>query len=592
MLEKREFDQNEFLARLATAVMVVSGFFSVIVFTLLLLNYLQVEAADPVDNLLITKMRQEYASMPQQDEALAQRIRDLDMLNRKAYFTSQGHLRTGATMLLIGVCTFLISFKYSLRWRRERPVLDGVPTAEKEFLSFAESRQMIMWAGVALLAVGLGATLLTESAIVRDSNMVVSAEAPAGADGAAATPEAGAAAVGPPAPTWEEVQLQWPSFRGPGSLGKAHFTNAPTSWDIAAGTGVKWKVPITLPGSNSPVVWGDRLYLSMGDETTREVHCYNTEDGALVWKKAVENIPGSPETPPKTTDDTGLAAPTMVAHGGQVFAIFANGDLVSFDKDGNQLWGRNIGLPKNHYGHSSSLIAYDKFLYVQYDEKSDPRLLALDVSTGVQVWMARRKSISWSSPILAQTEFGAQIILCSESTVDAYDPLTGKELWSQECLSGEVAPSPAYSNGMVFAANEYATAAGIQLTQGAAGIEAAIAWEYDDLLPEVSSPVGDGERFYFGTSHGILVCLDAKSGEQLWEAEMDSSFYSSPVLVGDRLYVLDTAGHMYIIKASSTYELMATIPTGEDTYATPAFLDGRIYLRAAGHLYCIEQPNV
>jgi outer membrane protein assembly factor BamB len=591
VLEKREFDQNEFLARLATAVMVVSGFFSVVVFTLLLLNYLQVEAADPVDNLLLTKMRMEYASLPQQDDLLAQRIRDLDMLNRKAYFTSQGHLRTGATLLLIGVCTFLISFKYSLRWRRERPVLDGVPTAEKEFLSFAESRQMIMWAGVAMLAVGLGATLLTESAIVRDSNMVVSAEAP-GADAAAASPEASATPAGPPSPTWDEVQLQWPSFRGPGSLGKAHFTTAPTSWDIAAGTGVKWKVPITLPGSNSPVVWGDRLYMTMGDETTREVHCYNTEDGALVWKKAVENIPGSPETPPKTTDDTGLAAPTMVAHGGQVFAIFANGDLVSFDRDGNQLWGRNIGLPKNHYGHSSSLIAYDKFLYVQYDEKTDPRLLALDVSTGAQVWMARRKSISWASPILAQTAFGPQVILCSESTVDAYDPLTGKALWSQECLSGEVAPSPAYSNGMVLAANEYAIAAGIQLTQGATGIEAAIAWEYDELLPEVSSPVGDGERFYYGTSHGILVCLDAKTGEQLWEAELDSSFYSSPVLVGDRLYILDTAGNMYIIKASSTYELMATIPTGEDTYATPAFLDGRIYLRAVGHLYCIEQPNV
>lgn len=592
MLEKREFDQNEFLARVATAVMVVSGFFSVIVFTLLLLNYLQVEAADPVDNLLITKMRQEYAAMPQQDELLAQRIRDLDMLNRKAYFTSQGHLRTGAILLLVGVCTFLISFKYSLRWRRERPVLDEVPTADKEFLAFAESRQMIMWAGVAMLAIGLGATLLTESAIVRDGNLVAAAPAEGGAATVETAAVPAAPEAGPPPPAWEAIEKNWPSFRGPGSLGKAHFTTAPTSWDIAAGTGVKWKVPITLPGSNSPVIWEDRLFLSMGDETTREVHCYNVEDGALLWKKAVENIPGTPEAPPKTTDDTGLAAPTMVAHGGQVFAIFANGDLVSFDKEGNQLWGRNIGLPKNHYGHSSSLLAYDKFLYVQYDEKSDPRLLALDVSTGAQVWMARRKSISWASPILAQTEFGPQIILCSESTVDAYDPLTGKALWSQECLSGEVAPSPAYSNGMVFAANEYATAAGIQLTQGATGIESAIAWEYDDLLPEVSSPVGDGERFYFGTSHGIIVCLDAKTGEQLWEAELEASFYSSPVLVGDRLYVLDTAGNMYIIKASSTYELMATIPTGEGTYATPAFLDGRIYLRSVGHLYCIEQGHV
>lgn len=587
MLEKREFDQNEFLARLATAVTVVAGFFSVIVFTLLLLNYLQVEAADPVNNLLITKMRQEYAALPQQDDALAQRIRDLDLLNRKAFFTSQGHLRTGATLLLIGVCTFLISFKYSLRWRREKPALESVPTADKEFLAFAESRQMIMWAGVALLAVGLGATLLTESAIVRDSRMVASAAAPDAPASAAAAPEA----AGPPPPTWPEMEKNWPSFRGPGSLGKAAGSDAPTSWDIAAGTGVKWVADITLPGSNSPVIWGDHLYFSAADENTREVYCYNINDGTQLWKQSVGKLPGSPDIQPKVTDDTGYAAPTMVAHGDQVFAIFADGDLVSFDKDGKQIWGRNIGMPKNHYGHSSSLIAYDKFLYVQYDEKTNPRLMALDVATGAEVWVAKRTAISWASPILAQTEFGPQLVLCSESTVDAYNPLTGSALWSQECLSGEVAPSPAYSNGMIFAANEYATANGIQLSQGADGVDAAIAWEYDELLPEVSSPVGDGERFYFGTSSGILVCLDAKTGEQLWEAELESGFYSSPVLVGDRLYVLDKDGHMYIIKASSTYELMATIPTGEGTFATPAFLDGRIYLRSVGHLYCIESSN-
>ena len=201
MLEKREFDNNEFLARLATAIMVVSGFFSVLVFTLLLINFLQIEAVDPVDNLTLTKMRQEYASLPQQDEALAQRIRDLDMLNRKAFFTSQGHLRTGAILLLVGVCTFLISFKYSLRWRREKPVLEQVPTAEMEFLALAEARQMIMWAGVAVLAVGLGATLLTESALSRESRMVASAALEAAGEDSAAK-EAATEAASAPAITW------------------------------------------------------------------------------------------------------------------------------------------------------------------------------------------------------------------------------------------------------------------------------------------------------------------------------------------------------------------------------------------------------
>jgi outer membrane protein assembly factor BamB len=590
VLEKREFDKNEFLARLATAVTVVSGFFSVIVFTMLLFNFLQVEAADPVDNLMLTKMRQEYASLPQQDEVLAQRIRDLDMLNRKAFFTSQGHLRTGATLLLIGICTFLIAFKYSLRWRREKPVLETVPTADKEFLALAESRQLITWASVAMLAIGLGATLLTESAVVRDSSMVASAALDSAGEESAAK-DAATEAAAAPAITWEQMEKNWPSFRGPGSLGKAHFTNAPTSWDLAAGTNVKWKVDLTMPGYNSPVIWGDRLYLSAADETAHEIYCFNVNDGSQLWKQVVPKQEGAPATPPKVTDDTGFAAPTMAAHGDQVFAIFANGDLVSYDKDGKLVWGRNVGLPNNHYGHSSSLIAYDKFLYVQLDQKTDPKLMALDVATGKELWKAQRTAISWASPIVAQTEFGPQLILCNESHVDAYDPITGAQLWTQECLSGEVAPSPAYANGMVFAANEYAVATGIQLAKGAEGIEASIAWQYDELLPEVSSPVGDGERFYFGTAAGILVCLDAKSGEKLWEHELDSGFYSSPVLVGDRIYVLDNDGVMQIIKAGPAYESIAAIPTGEVAHATPAFMDGRIYLRSQNHLYCIEQSN-
>lgn len=590
MLEKREFDNNEFLARLATAIMVVSGFFSVLVFTLLLINFLQIEAVDPVDNLTLTKMRQEYASLPQQDEALAQRIRDLDMLNRKAFFTSQGHLRTGAILLLVGVCTFLISFKYSLRWRREKPVLEQVPTAEMEFLALAEARQMIMWAGVAVLAVGLGATLLTESALSRESRMVASAALEAAGEDSAAK-EAATEAASAPAITWEQMEKNWPSFRGPGSLGKAFYTTAPTSWDFAAGTNVKWKADITLPGYNSPVVWGDRLYLSAADENSHEIYCFNVNDGTQVWKQVVPKQEGAPATPPKVTDDTGFAAPTMVAHGDQVFAIFANGDLVSYDKEGKLVWGRNVGLPNNHYGHSSSLIAYDKFLYVQLDQKTDPKLMAVDVATGKEVWKAQRTSISWASPIVAQTEFGPQLILCNESMVDAYDPITGAQLWTQECLSGEVAPSPAYANGMVFAANEYAVATGIQLAKGADGVQASIAWQYDELLPEVSSPVGDGERFYFGTASGILVCLDAKSGEKVWEHEMDSGFYSSPVLVGDRIYVLDNDGVMHIIKAGPAYESIALIPTGEEAHATPAYMDGRIYLRSKNHLYCIEQSN-
>jgi outer membrane protein assembly factor BamB len=598
VLEKREFERNDFLWRLSTAVAVVSGLFSFIVFILMVVNFLMIERIDPVDNLLITKLRQEYAALPQKDPALGERIRDLDLLNRKAFFTSQKHLRTGGILLFAGVSIFMIAFKFSLRYRRETPELESTPTAEKEFLAFAESRQLITWAAVGMLAVGMGAALLTESAVIKDSRAIASAaiETPqspekANDDVKADANVAAAATAAVAVPAWDAMQKEWPSFRGPGSNGAAHFTTAPTNWDIAAGSGVKWKTALELPGANSPVIWGNKLFVSGADATKREIYCYGTDDGKLIWKQSLDDLPGAPEGALEVNEDTGYAAPSMVVHGGQVFAIFADGNLVSYDLDGKRLWGQNVGVPENHYGHSSSLLAFDKFLYVQLDQAKDPKLMALDVATGKEMWTAKRKTISWASPIIAQTAFGPQLVLNSETTVDAYDPVTGKELWSQECLSGEVAPSPVYSNGIVFAANEYATAAAIQLEKTDNGFEPKIIWEFDELLPEVSSPIGDGERFYFGTAAGMLVCLDAKTGKKLWDQELTDGFYSSPVLVGDRIYILDKEGHMYIVKASSTYELIATREFGETTFATPAFMDGRIYLRTDKNLYCIEQAN-
>ncbi|MCC6145729.1 MAG: PQQ-binding-like beta-propeller repeat protein [Candidatus Hydrogenedentes bacterium] len=596
MLEKKEFESNEFWWRLSWAVAVLAGFFSLVVFLLLLLNYLQVEAADPVDNLLLTKMRQEYAALPQQDEALAQRIRDLDLLNRKAFFTSQGQLRTGAWMLLAGVCVFLVAFKSAMRWRRPKPNLEEVPTADQEFLARLESRQLVLWAGVVILALGLGASLLTQNTLVSEARMLAAQAVPVAEASTTddAAPAAETAAPAGPAftpPTWDEMLVNWPSFRGPGANGVAHFTTAPTEWDIEAGTNIRWKAEVPMPGPNSPVIWGDRLYVSGADADKRTVYCFNTEDGSLVWSKDVAGLPGEPATVPKVTDDTGFAAPTLVAHGDRVCAIFANGDLVSYDREGNQVWGKNVGLPTNHYGHSSSLLAFDRLLYVQLDQKTDPKLLAFDIATGETVWTAQRKKISWASPVLAQTPWGPQLLLNSELNIDAYEPVGGELIWSLECLDGEVAPSPAYANGMVFTANEYAIANGIQLAEAGGTVEATLAWEYEDYLPEVSSPVGDGERFYFGTSGGTFVCLDAKSGEALWEHDFEAGVFSSPVLVGDRIYVGDNDGNLYIVQAGPEFNLLATHVMGSTVHATPACMDGRIYARTPEGLYCIEQSN-
>ena len=579
MLEKREFEKNDFMWRVFAMLSLVSGAFSLLVFIMLIINYLQIRAADPVDNQMLTQMRIEYAALPDEDAALAQRIRDLDLLTRKAFFTTQEHLRIGAILLLIGVCTFMVSFKNMARWRPKRPELDETPTAEKEFLAIAESRNLITWAAVLLLGAGLASSYFTESALVPGVGAAVSEE---GGPGAAEE------AVAKVYPEWEALQQQWPSFRGAGATGIATFVNAPMEWDVESGKNIKWKVELTKFSTNSPVVWGEHLFMTSADDEAFEVHCYNTETGELRWSKKVEGVPGSPAELPEVTEDTGYASSTMVVHGDQVFAIFANADIVSYDFEGNLVWAKNLGVPENPYGYASSLLAYDNLLYVQMDQFENGKLIALNPENGDTAWTTAREEISWASPVMIHTEAGPQLVLVSEEDVDAYEPLTGKLIWRHEVLGGEVAPSPAYNNGILFAANEYAQSAAIEVK---ADGSSEVLWEYDVVMPEVSSPVGDGERFYFGTSTGELVCLDAKSGEELWLEELDDGFYSSPVLVGEHIFVSDIPGRMYILKASAEYEVVSTIEMGEDLFATPAFMDGRIYIRTVGHLYCIEAEN-
>lgn len=586
MLEKREFDKSDFLWRLSSTITIVAGLFSLLVFILIIVNYWMIKRADPVNHELLTYLRVEYANAPEKDEALAQRIRDLDLITRKAFFTSQTHLRIGAWVLLGSVSIFLIAFKNMMRWRPQLPELADVPTADKEFLAYAQSRHLITWAGIGLLAGGMMTSYFTETALTAEL-LAQPAAAEGGAESAAGAGQAAAAVT---APAWDEMLVNWPSFRGPGANGVAHFTTAPVSWDVESGEGVRWSADLTMPGHNSPVIWGNRLYIASADETVREVACYDTETGDLVWKKTINALPTSPREAPDVMEDTGHAASTMVAHGDLVFALFANGDLVALDQEGNQRWGRSFGIPDNHYGHSSSLLAYGDILYVQYDQAVEPKLYGVNISTGKDAWVAERNKISWASPILAQTTFGPQVILASEQDADGYDPVTGDLLWSVKCLGGEVSPSPAYANGMVFVANEYAVASGVTLEGSEGAVTATVAWEFNELLPEVSSPVGDGDRFYFGTAIGDIVCLDAKTGETLWVEEVEDGFYASPILVGDRIYIADLKGNMYVFRTGSAYEELARFSLGEPAFATPAFMDNRVYLRTPEKLYCIEAP--
>jgi outer membrane protein assembly factor BamB len=381
----------------------------------------------------------------------------------------------------------------------------------------------------------------------------------------------------------QEVKNNFPSFRGPGSIGISERTGIPVSWDGKSGKNIKWKTAIPLPGNNSPVIWNDRIFLSGASESKREVYCFDAASGKILWTSIVDKIPGEPTQVQGVSKETGLAAPSLATEGRRVYAIFANGDLVALDMDGKKVWARNLGLPANHYGHASSLIMYRDILIIQYDQRSGPAVMGLSGKTGEQVWKtARNVRISWASPSLVNTGKRMELLLAAEPCVASYDPLTGKELWKLDCISGEVGPSLAYASQVVFSVNEYSNLSAIRL-----GENPKVIWENNEYLSDVPSPVATSDFLFLLTSYGTAVCYDATAGTKYWEHDFGTPVYSSPMLAEGKLYIMDKKGLMHIIKAGREYSQISECPLGESSFCTPAFTNGHVFLRGDKNLYCI-----
>ena len=543
-------------------VAIVSGCLVLLLSTLIIVNYIQTQTVDPLNSEALTQLMQRFRGDPE-NEVLKEQIRAIDLLARKAYFTHQWQLRTGSYLLFGSMLVLLVALKYIHSLRPNLPDLTREPDRELSWQEQLLARKSVLFSGLGLFVTAIVLSLLTEKNW-SSTEMAGSAAAPVYASA-------------------EEIRQQWPNFRGPEGIGIAYHTSVPAHWDGPSGKGILWKVAVPKPGFSSPVVWGEKLFLSGADEEAQEIYCYETASGNLLWQGQANDLPGSPSERPDVTDDTGYAASTVATDGQRIFAIFATGDLACWDFDGNRLWGKNLGLPDNHYGHSSSLMTHQGLVLVQFDDNSGGRLMAFAARTGDPVYDRDRDvQISWASPILVNTGSRMELILNTNPSVISYDPLTGNELWRVECMMGEVAPSPAYADGMVFVVNDGARLAAVR-----AGEDAEMVWEYDEYLAEVASPVATSEFLFVATSYGTVACVQSKTGEELWFHDFDEGFYASPVLAGGLVYLMDRRGLMHIFNADREFQLVGQCPLGEEAMTTPAFMDGRIYIRGSKHLFCI-----
>ncbi len=397
----------------------------------------------------------------------------------------------------------------------------------------------------------------------------------------------------PPVPADPTV---WARFRGPQGAGHAPFDELPAGWDATSGAGIAWQTPLPLPGSNSPIVWRDRLFVTGADQARREVYCLDAHTGELLWTTSVADGYEGPE--PRIHAMTGHAPATGTTDGERVFEVFPTGHVVALDFDGNLVWERWFDMSEDIYGHATSLVLHGNLLYVQIDlGKPDigrSHLVALDPATGATVWdIPRPVQGSWTTPIVI-TAMGPdgwreELITSAKPWVIAYDPLTGEEYWRVRCIEGDSAPSPIYANGHIFVANIYAELTAIRPGGSGDVTETYVNWSQPGRLPDITSPLSNGELVWTLATNGLLSCYDAAGGGLLWTRALGRRFRTSPSLVGEQVLLISEAGEAIIFAAEHEYRQAGAGSFGEPVYSCPAFAHGRMYVRGEQHMSCVEE---
>ena len=541
--------------------------FALIVALTMIFSLVQLKTVNPLDNPALLSAKEQYDKDPS-NPSLSEQVRAMDLMARKAYFSSRWQVETGSYLLIAGVIIFIICQRILAENEKLIPVIpkekpDSIHRREK-------NRRYLVSAAIFIFIAAIAASFFLRADLPDTS----------GKSGGLITREESANAKAP-----EPDKTNWPSFRGQDSRGIAGGAGYPTEWDAVADKNIGWKIEVPKKGKSSPVIWGDKIFITGAQDKTCEVYCINKKNGDVLWTGSASDVTGEPSILPKMDQEAGLAVSTVATNGKLVCAVFANGNLVCFDMDGKRKWAKNIGVPESSYGYASSLMIYKDILLVQFDSNVKISLIGFNLENGEQKWETMRQGHAvWSSPVMAYFTGKSQLIINGNPFVSSYDPTTGKELWEVECMSGDVAPSVAVNNTMAYAVTDYAKLVAIKPANGVSVI-----WEDNTYTPDVSSPVATDQYLFVATGNGDVACYNATKGDTIWTHYFQDPFYASPVIADDMVYLIDRTGLMHIIKAGAPFSLIGESSLGEATDCTPAFSDKNIYIRGKKNLYCIKE---
>jgi outer membrane protein assembly factor BamB len=416
----------------------------------------------------------------------------------------------------------------------------------------------------------------------------------------------------------------WPHWRGPGAGGVAPDTTLPVRW--SASENVAWKAPLAGAGVSTPIVSGDRVYVTsqVGSGVRREgnhprlvqgadaaaqgeralgaaaatdpsktvfvVEAFNRADGRRVWERRIEAVGAL--TP--VHDKHNLATPSPVTDGTLVFAWFGTGQVVALDSSGAIVWQRHLATENGafdiQWGHGSSPVLYRDLLILLCDQPAKSYLLAVDKTTGKDRWKADRGQgrSSYSTPLVIERPSGDELVVNSTERLDAYDAKTGAFLWHVGEPSRFAVPSPVFHNGVIYASRGYRSGPYMALRAGARGdASSQIVWRAATGAPYVSSLLHYDGIVYMANDVGVLTAVDAATGTRVWQERVDGVFSASPVAGGGHVYFLAEGGETVVVKAGRAPQVVARNALGERAVASPAISNGRIYIRTDGHVIAV-----
>jgi outer membrane protein assembly factor BamB len=396
----------------------------------------------------------------------------------------------------------------------------------------------------------------------------------------------------------------WPAWRGPRGDGTSAETGLPVSWSRTEN--VRWKARLPGPGNSSPVVWGERVFLTQALDrkgTQRAVLCFARGDGRLLWQRTV---PFRGEEATHATNPYCSASP--VTDGERVIAAHGSAGVVCYDLDGKELWHRDLGRFVHVWGTAASPVLYGDLVLLNCGPGERTFLLALDKRTGKDVWKADEPGGksgtkgqsewvgSWSTPRVVPVQGRDQLIMTWPNAVKAYDPQTGAVLWTCGGLTPLVYTSPLATPEVVVAMSGFHGAALAVRTGGRGDVTGTHRlWHHTRPNPQrIGSGVIAGEYLYMtNAGPGTVQCLELKTGKDRWGGKrLGGAFWGSLVLADGRLYATDQEGDTYVLAAQPEFELLGQNRLNEACNASPAVSGGAIFLHTHEHLWCIAGPPV